>query len=162
VRTLKTAVPTRGEPNARPNPLVEPLLPAFSFSTAQPLSLGSQGSEHYDGTDEAELIQEFDVEGADASDLLGFDDEVDEDYHNSEEFEDIGLSGQSIDSSGLDPELLVSDSPRGFQAYQASIRVAAAKRAEGNRRSGGIKTQKGMVKAWKASRYFKWSICLSK
>ena len=98
--------------------------------------------------------QEFDIEGADASDLLGFDDEVDEDYHNSEEFEDdsdIGLSGQRIDSSELDSELLISDSPRAFQAYQASIRVAAAKRAEGNRRSGGIKTQKGMVKAWKAS-----------
>ena len=146
-------------------PFVEPLLPAFSFSTAQPLSLGSQGSGDCDGTDEAELIQEFDIEGAHASDLLGFDDEVDEDYHHSEEFEDdpdIGLPGQSIDSSELDSELLISDSPRAFQAYQASIRVAAAKRAEGNRRSGGIKTQKGMVRAWKVGQYFKWFICLSK
>lgn len=98
VRTSKKAVPTR-ELNEHRNPLVKPLLPAFSFSTgttAQPLSLASQGSEDYDGTDEAELIQKFDIEGADASDLLGFDDEVDEDYHNSEEFEDgpdIGLSG---------------------------------------------------------------------
>lgn len=44
---------------------------------------------------------------------------------------------------------VMSDSPRAFRAYQASIRVAAAKRAEGNRRSGGIKTQKAMVKACK-------------
>lgn len=36
-----------------------------------------------------------------------------------------------------------------LRAFQQKVRVDATRRAEGNRRAGGLKTQRAMVRAWK-------------
>lgn len=38
-----------------------------------------------------------------------------------------------------------------FKKFQTETRVAAAKRSEGNRRRGGIKTQQSTIKIWNVS-----------
>jgi hypothetical protein len=38
-----------------------------------------------------------------------------------------------------------------FNRFQTTTRVTAAKRSEGNRRTGGIKTQASTVKIWNVS-----------
>lgn len=86
------------------------------------------------------MVEEFDVVGASARDILGFDDENDQD-DNEEDFVD--------EFGGLD-----FDSPETFRKYQADVRVKAAKRAEGNRRLGGLKTQQAVVRNWKVNLIF--------
>jgi hypothetical protein len=86
-----------------------------------------------EGAEETALVQHFDVEGADAEAILAFDDDKDDDENVEEEisFEDLRNA-----------------SPEVYKAFQASVRVQAATRAEGNRRKGGIVTQKAVVRAW--------------
>ncbi|KAJ7802201.1 hypothetical protein B0H14DRAFT_3488711 [Mycena olivaceomarginata] len=79
-----------------------------------------------DEDDEASLIKRYNIPGADAQDLLGYDDEEEEE----------------------DEEVDTSDEEAAHNAFQRSARVKAIHRAEGNRREGGNKTQKAMVKAW--------------
>lgn len=127
-----------------------PLLPAFSL-VSQDNSPNThneperQNIPDPDGREEITLVQQFDVEGAAAEEILGFDDDDDD---GDEDQDDDGEDFIAEDEC-------VSDSPRAFREYQASVRVAAAKRAEGNRRSGGLKTQKAMVRSWEVSiRFF--------
>lgn len=86
---------------------------------------------------ESELVAEFQVNGASADDILGFDDENDADDLDEDLDEDL---------LGLD-----LDSPETFRRYQTQVCISAAKRAEGNRREGGLKTQKAMVRNWKVN-----------
>lgn len=79
-----------------------------------------------EGAEEIALVQHFDV---DAGAILGFDDEKDIDEENG--FQDL---------PNASPEL--------YKAFQASVRVEAATRAEGGHRKGGLATQKAMVCAW--------------
>ena len=89
-------------------------------------------------TEEAELVRQFDPDGtAAAAEVLGYDDTVDEDYYGEDE-EDICNGEDDLD---LDTE-------EGFKAYQTRVRVDAAKRAEGNRRRGGVRTQAAVVRSW--------------
>jgi len=63
------------------------------------------------------LVQHFDVEGADAGAILGFDDE-------KEDEEDIDEENSFQDLPNASPEL--------YKAFQASIHVQAATHTEGN------------------------------
>ena len=69
--------------------------------------------------DEEQLVQEFGVPGAFAEEILGYDEEVDD----------------------LDLEV-----DEDYETFQTRVRVAATKRAEANRRPGGLKTQQAMQK----------------
>ncbi|KAJ7756996.1 hypothetical protein B0H16DRAFT_1314634 [Mycena metata] len=76
--------------------------------------------------DETSLLQTYGVEGAGADEILGYD----------------------SDSDSEDEEDTPSDEEAQHEAFKKSVRVKAVRRAEGNRRAGGLKTQKAMVKAW--------------
>ena len=41
-----------------------------------------------------------------------------------------------------------------FRAFQTRVRADAAKRAEGNRCAGGLRTQRAMVRAWEVRAIF--------
>ncbi|KAJ7824389.1 hypothetical protein B0H14DRAFT_3874888 [Mycena olivaceomarginata] len=77
--------------------------------------------------DEAALIQQYDVEGANGADLLEYEDDSDDEE---------------------DEEMDTSDEEAAHDAFKRSVRVKAVRRAEGNRRPHGIRTQNSMVKAW--------------
>ncbi|KAF4621817.1 hypothetical protein D9613_012165 [Agrocybe pediades] len=113
----------------------EPDLPCIRIPTVPPSYL----EPHVDvDDDEARLIEQFGVEGAAAEELLGFGDD-----EGSESEEDDDEDSAEEDN----PDLL--DSPGKFSAFQKKVRVEEAKRAEANRRAGGIKTQNSVEKAWK-------------
>jgi hypothetical protein len=86
--------------------------------------------------DEETLINQYNVDGAAADEILGYDDDEDEEYNGDMEGND--------DTEGQCP----NEDSAVFQAFQRQVRVAETRRAEGNRRAGGIKTQRAMVKAW--------------
>jgi hypothetical protein len=44
--------------------------------------------------------------------------------------------------------------PDTFKRYQTQVRVSAAQRWEKNRRAGGRKTQKSVIKSWNVGRHF--------
>ena len=113
--------------NATPRPFFGPEKPPTP-SQETPQSILDQ-----EGAEETALVQHFDVEGADAEAILGFDDE-------KEDEEDVDEENGFQDLPNASPEL--------YKAFQASVRVQAATRAEGNRRKGGLATQKAMVRAW--------------
>ncbi|KAJ7476613.1 hypothetical protein FB451DRAFT_1460853 [Mycena latifolia] len=74
---------------------------------------------------DAALLAEFGVAGAAPEELLGYDeDEEDEE----------------------DPDDLADDEV--YAKFQKKTRIEAAERFEGNRRAGGRKTQKSMIKSW--------------
>jgi hypothetical protein len=85
--------------------------------------------------DEETLINRYNVDGAAADEILGYDDDEDEEYNGDMEGND--------DTEGKFP-----NGDLAFQAFQRQVRVDETRRAEGNRRAGGIKTQRAMVKAW--------------
>lgn len=91
--------------------------------------------------DEASLVDAYDVNGANGDEIFGYDVEGD-DGEDSEDGEDgeMDEGGSTVNEAGK--------SYASFRAFQASVRVDAAKRAEGNRRAGGLRTQKAMVRAW--------------
>ncbi|KAF8130928.1 hypothetical protein K438DRAFT_1643350, partial [Mycena galopus ATCC 62051] len=76
--------------------------------------------------DEAALIDQYDVDGANGADLLGYED----------------------DSDDEDGDEDTSDEEAAHDTFKRSVRVKAVRRAEGNRRPHGIRTQNSMVKAW--------------
>ena len=100
--------------------------------------------------DEEVLVREFDRDGAQgAEDLLGFgkdglDDDAEEDEWNLAD-----------DGKSAAPCLAIPRADLGpldhFKKFQTDTRVAAAVRSEGNRRRGGVKTQKSTVKIWNVS-----------
>ncbi|KAJ7823140.1 hypothetical protein B0H14DRAFT_3730549 [Mycena olivaceomarginata] len=91
-----------------------------------------EGDRDRDDDGDAALIREFNVEGANAEELLGYDDEDEEDAADDADEADTNTG----------------DEEAAHAAFKKSVRVKAVRRAEGNRRAGGIKTQKSMVKAW--------------
>jgi len=86
--------------------------------------------------DEPALLSEFDVDGGNANEIMGYDD----DDRDAEELE-------GVDDDESDP--IANDCLKtSFQAFQTSTRVDAARRAEGCRRAGGLRTQKAVVRDW--------------
>jgi len=110
-----------------PRPVFGPEKPPIPSQEPLQTTLDEEGAE------ETALVQHFDVEGADAEVILGFDDD-------KEDEEDIDEENTFQELPNASPEL--------YKAFQASVRVQAAARAEGNRRKGGLVTQKAMVRAW--------------
>jgi hypothetical protein len=84
------------------------------------------------GDDEASLIDDFDITGAEAQELLGYDDNDDEDEDEDDDEDDEAKDEEELQ----------------YRTFQTSVRVDAAKRAEGNRRAGGLKTQRAMRRKW--------------
>ncbi|KAF9490446.1 hypothetical protein BDN71DRAFT_1490630 [Pleurotus eryngii] len=90
--------------------------------------------------DEVSLVNEFglSIDGAEAHKVLGYGDDDDEDNDDvNGEVDDLGEGEDNTES---------------FQSYQTQLRVSAVLRAEGNRRQGGLKTQKAVVCAWEEFR----------
>ncbi|KAK7059342.1 hypothetical protein R3P38DRAFT_3384318 [Favolaschia claudopus] len=87
-----------------------------------------------DGDDTEELIRQYGVEGANADELLGYDDDDDDDEDGEEE--------EDGDASDAD----IADEAAAHAAFKRSVRIQAVNRAEGNRRAGGIKTQNAVKK----------------
>jgi hypothetical protein len=77
--------------------------------------------------DEETLIGRYGVDGAAAEEILGYDEDDDEEYLGEDDNQDGDLE---------------------FKAFQRQVRINETQRAEGNRGAGGIKTQHAMVKAW--------------
>jgi hypothetical protein len=104
------------------------------------------------------LINEFDVDGADADEVLGYDGDGDGDGGDGDDGDndnDDEGEGEKGETSEEDEECSGDEGSRakpreGFRAFQTRVRVDAAKRAEGNRRAGGLRTQRAMVRAWEA------------
>ncbi|KAJ7768794.1 hypothetical protein B0H16DRAFT_1882008 [Mycena metata] len=84
---------------------------------------------------EAALLRQYNVPGANAYEMLGYEDE-DEEGEREGEDEEEG-EGESDD-----------DGPEDMDAFRRGVRVAAVQRFEKNRRPGGRKTQNAMVRAW--------------
>ncbi|KAJ7098524.1 hypothetical protein B0H15DRAFT_945042 [Mycena belliarum] len=102
-----------------------------------------------DGNDEAELIRSFDVQGANAYELLGYDDDDEEEAEADEDAEHAAdASGDEEGSSGSDSDHPPDRTAAQKKAFRTRVRVDAVRRFEGNRRTGGLKTQAAMVKAW--------------
>ena len=83
--------------------------------------------------DEEALVNQYAIEGAAAEEVLGYDeDDEEEEGDVAGDYRDGGDGGPDFD----------------FKAFQRQVRVDETRRAEGNRRAGGVKTQRAMVKAW--------------
>ncbi|KAJ7692293.1 hypothetical protein B0H17DRAFT_1159658 [Mycena rosella] len=95
-----------------------------------------------DAENEAALLRAFDVPGANAYELLSYEEE-EEDEEEDEEEEDENQEENEENSSG---EAVESDdeSAGDQEEFRIGVRVAAVRRTEGNRRAGGLKTQKAM------------------
>jgi hypothetical protein len=78
-------------------------------------------------SEEAQLVATYGVEGADAYELLGYEDDGEED--SDDEDRDI-----------VDKERL--------EQFKIEVRREGAARSEGHRRKGGIKTQNAVVRDW--------------
>ena len=83
--------------------------------------------------DEETLVNHYAVEGAAAEEVLGYDEDDEE--------EEGDITRDYMDGGDGYPDF-------DFKAFQRQVRVDETRRAEGNRRAGGIKTQRAMVKAW--------------
>ncbi|KAK7027617.1 hypothetical protein R3P38DRAFT_3190602 [Favolaschia claudopus] len=91
-----------------------------------------------DAEEIAELLRRYDVDGANISELMGYDSDDEQDEEDEEGF-DGDQSGDDEDSA---EEIDDQDQMR------QRARVAAAKRFEGNRRKGGLRTQQAVVRDW--------------
>ncbi|KAJ7258187.1 hypothetical protein C8J57DRAFT_1516072 [Mycena rebaudengoi] len=91
----------------------------------------TNGDDDNDG--EAALIRAYDVVGANAYELLGYDAEEDEDEDDEDEDRTNWTAADR-------------------KSFRIRTRVDAAKRAEGHRRAGGIKTQQAMERGWEEFR----------
>ncbi|TFK72415.1 hypothetical protein BDN72DRAFT_894771 [Pluteus cervinus] len=79
--------------------------------------------------DEDSLVETYGITGAFAEEVLGYDLEHDDKELEEDEDDD-------------------DDEESAFEQFKTQVRVSATRRAEGNRRPGGLKTQKAMVRAW--------------
>ena len=84
--------------------------------------------------------------------LINTQDDSDDEEDTSDESEDDESENDESenDESEDDDAILHED----FAEFKRRVRVEETGRAEGNRRAGGLKTQKAMVKAWQASNNF--------
>ncbi|KAJ7125542.1 hypothetical protein C8R43DRAFT_1240832 [Mycena crocata] len=96
--------------------------PNVSASTT---ALARDDQEEHPEVSDADLLAEFGVADAVPEELLGYDDE-DEDEEEAEDLADDDV----------------------YAEFQKKTRIDAAERFEGNRRAGGRKTQKSMLKSW--------------
>ncbi|KAF8228167.1 hypothetical protein L208DRAFT_1489138 [Tricholoma matsutake] len=109
-----------------------------------------------DDNEEASLVNEFDVDGADAGEVLGYEGDGDDDNDGGggDDGDGDGEGHQPGDGEPSDDDNEDAEDEdhanqcEDFITFQKHIRVTAAKRAEGNRRAGGLKMQRAMVKAW--------------
>lgn len=97
---------------------------------------------------DAALLREYDIEGGGASDLLGYENEDEDDDEAFEEDD-----GDDIDGGDDDDNEDNGDDVENYEATKRATRVRASRRAEGNRRAGGRKTQQAMEKQWNVSYY---------
>ncbi|KAF4613240.1 hypothetical protein D9613_010772 [Agrocybe pediades] len=119
-----------------------PTVPALDLPPITVPAIPSSHEERFIDRDneEALLVEQYGVPGAAAEEVLGYDSDEEEE----EEAQDIAMDSAESD----DDEAVDLSSPRKFDKFRKQVRVEEAKRAEGNRRKGGIKTQKSVVKAW--------------
>jgi hypothetical protein len=89
------------------------------------------------------LIKEYGSVDEDAYELLGFEDEDENGGDEDAELDD--------EEAAKAKEL---DDDRAFEQFKTKVRKEAALRAEGNRRSGGLKTQAANVRDWKVHRFY--------
>ncbi|KAF8234745.1 hypothetical protein L208DRAFT_1376789 [Tricholoma matsutake] len=120
--------------------------------TPKQISFGDNG-----GNDEMTLVNEFNVDGANAAEVLGYNSDgngengrggSNDDVDDDREGNPASIDPAVVESSEEDKEN--SDEDNGakphkrFQAFQTHV----AKRAEGNCCTGGLRTQHDMVRAW--------------
>ncbi|KAJ7926482.1 hypothetical protein B0H13DRAFT_1599594 [Mycena leptocephala] len=120
-----------GRPSTRQDAVVNS--PIVNIPPLQELD-GSAGDES-----EAALLRRYDVAGANAYEMLGYDD--DDDGSDNE-----GADGDEEDDEEDGDE--DEEGPTDMNEFRRGVRVAAVRRFEANRRAGGRKTQAAMVKAW--------------
>ncbi|KAJ7019185.1 hypothetical protein C8F04DRAFT_916431, partial [Mycena alexandri] len=122
-----TAGPSRSgtSPSSSPPPLRRPSRVRIPRVTSN-----TDNEEEEVDSDADDLIKQYGVEGANAEEILGYDD--DEDDEDGSDDDDEGAS--------------TSDEEAAHTAFKQTTRVQAVRRAEGNRRIGGIRTQKAVVK----------------
>lgn len=101
--------------------------------TRQVQDIPQPSNQRVGDNDDLLLVQEFDVRGANADELLGYEDDEDEG------------EGEVDSYDGCE------DDPTCHLDFQRQVRLNATWRAEGNRRPGGLKTQRAMRRAWEAS-----------
>ena len=89
----------------------------------------SFGFLHSTPSEEADLVKQYGLQGADSYEMLGYDDNGEEDDDDKED--------TNLDDS--------------FEEFKTKTRTEAALRSEGNRRTGGIKTQAANVGDWDVS-----------
>ncbi|KAJ7936473.1 hypothetical protein B0H13DRAFT_1946706 [Mycena leptocephala] len=137
---LPSAIPhtpeQTGGPSAHQDAVVNS--PLIAIPPLQELD-GSAGEES-----EAALLRRYDVAGANAYEMLGYEDDDDGS-------EDEGGDGDEEDEDGDEDE----QGPTDMNAFRVGVRVAAVQRFEANRRAGGRKTQAAMVKAWNTCKTLK-------
>ncbi|KAK6997408.1 hypothetical protein R3P38DRAFT_3623368, partial [Favolaschia claudopus] len=130
--TASARVSSRAMPTANSNsaPCSIALNTTRSDSQLTTSQIATASSSHQSDDDDAEeLIRQYGVEGANADELLGYDDEEE------------GEEGDEEEEDGND-----SDAAAANAAFKCSVRIQAVNRAEGNRRAGGIKTQNAVKK----------------
>jgi hypothetical protein len=127
------------QPSAQPPP-TNPATPPRQNRQSQNPPLRTNGHADEDD-DDLLLVEEFDVQGANANELLGYKDKEED--------------GDGGDGDGEDgDEDNDSDTKSCHLKFQRKVRLDATQRAEGNRRPGGLKTQHVMRKAWEVSTCF--------
>jgi hypothetical protein len=95
-------------------------------------------------SDEETLVEEFGIDGAAAEEVLGYDPDNDEEEAEEEEEED---EDQNDEDEG-------DEDDKAFEELRKRVRLEATQQSEANRRAGGIKTQRAMVRAWEVRFYF--------
>jgi hypothetical protein len=98
-------------------------------------------------SDEETLVEEFGIDGAAAEEVLGYDPDNDEEEADEEEEEE----DQDDEDEG-------DEDDKAFEELRKRVRLEATQQSEANRRAGGIKTQRAMVRAWEVR--FHFSFCL--
>ncbi|KAF5370507.1 hypothetical protein D9615_010341 [Tricholomella constricta] len=88
-------------------------------------------------TDDNALVCQYDIGDGAAEEALG--------SFDIGGLEDAGLDEDDEEDGSLD---LDDDAPDTYDKFRRDTRVSAAQRTEGNRRAGGKKTQKCVVKSW--------------
>ena len=105
-------------------------------------------------SDEETLVEEFGIDGAAAEVVLGYDPDNDEEEADEEEDED-----QDDENGDQDDEDEGNEDDKAFEELRKRVRLEATQQSEANRRAGGIKTQRAMVRAWEVR--FHFSFCLN-
>ncbi|KAH9474890.1 hypothetical protein JR316_0013358 [Psilocybe cubensis] len=141
-----------------------PVVTEESIPDAQVAELPSSSSQYVGtsmsvlrGNNDEILIQEFGIEGAAAEEVLGYDDDSDSDpedeFQEVLEINDELLAHTALeDDSEFDLETQMQGGPfpgESYTKFQTRIRLEETRRAENNRRAGGVKTQNAVIKDWK-------------